>query len=288
MRRPILVILAAAILVGGCTASPGAGSPGAGSPRAGSPGAGSPGAGSPGATTPGGASHAGAGPTAAALDGHTFLSTSVRGYDLVPGSMVRISFQDGQIGVGIGCNQMRGAYSIDGGKIRTGQMATTEMGCEAPLMSQDSWVATFIDGATASLASDTLTLVHDDVTMTLRDRTVADPDRPLKGTRWVLDGIVAGGAASSVPAGVTASMTITNDQLLVEIGCSGGIALVQTTATTLTIGPIAPMQRGCAPDGTAIQKAVWAVLSGQVGYTIEADILTLTSGPAGLTFRAAS
>lgn len=222
------------------------------------------------------------------LDGRTFLSTSVQGHDLVAGSTIRLTFQPGRIGISAGCNQMSGAYDIVDGDLKTGQMATTEMGCDPPRMQQDTWVGAFIDGSTVALAGDTLTLGHGDVTMTLTDRKVADPDRPLEGTRWVLDGIVAGDAVSSVPAGVTAALTISNGQLQVETGCNTGIATVQATATTLAIGPLTLTKKACAQDATSVQQAVTAVLSGRVGYTIEAGVLMLTQGQAGLTLRAAA
>ena len=40
-----------------------------------------------------------------------------------------------------------------------------------------------------ALAGDTLSLHERRLTMTLTDREVIDPDRPLKGTRWVLDDV---------------------------------------------------------------------------------------------------
>ena len=49
---------------------------------------------------------------AASLDGRTFLSTGVQGQTLVPGSTIRLSFKDGQLGISAGCNRMGGAYSI--------------------------------------------------------------------------------------------------------------------------------------------------------------------------------
>lgn len=226
------------------------------------------------------------GPSSATLDGRTFLSTKVQGHDLVPGSRIRMTLKDGRIGISAGCNQMSGTYAIADGHLTTGQMATTEMGCDPARMAQDTWVGSFVDGASITLAGDTLTLAHGDVTMTLLDRVVADPDRPLEGTRWVLDGIVAADAVSSVPAGVTASLTISNGQLQVDTGCNTGIATVQVTATTLAIGPMTLTKKTCAPDATFVQTAVTTVLSGKVAYTIEADVLTLTAGQAGLTLRA--
>ena len=229
-----------------------------------------------------------ASPSPATLEGRTFLSTKVQGHDLVPGSTVRMTFQAGQLGIGAGCNQMSGAYSIVDGRLAMGQMMTTEMGCEPPLMAQDLWVGAFIGGATVTIAGDTLTLKNGDVTMTLTDRVVADPNRPLEVTRWVADGIVSGDAVSSVPAGVAAELTISNGQIQVDTGCNTGAATVEVTDTTLTIGPLTLTKKACPPDATSLQQAVTTVLSGRVAYTIEADVLTLTTGQAGLTLRAAN
>jgi len=229
-----------------------------------------------------------ASPSPASLDGRTFLSTNVQGHDLVPGSTVRMRFQDGQLGISAGCNQMSGKYTIVDGRLTTGQMAMTEMACDEPRMAQDTWVGAFVGGAAVTLAGDTLTLKNGDVTLTLTDREVADPDRPLEGTRWVLDGIVSGDAVSSVPAGVTAALTISNGQMQVATGCNTGNATVEMTDTILTIGPLGLTKKACGPAETSVQQAVTSVLSGKVGYSIEADILTLTTGRAGLTLRAAS
>ena len=227
-------------------------------------------------------------PVPTSLESRTFLSTGVQGHDLVAGTHVRLSFKDGQVGINAGCNSMSGAYQIVDGRLVIGNMAMTEMGCEPPLMAQDQWVGTFIGGATLTLAGDTLTLRNGDITMTLMDRAVADPDRPLEGTRWVVDGIVAGDTVSSVPQGVTAAITIANGRINVETGCNTVGGAVQITDTHLTIGPFALTKKGCAADTMALERAVTAVLSGDVAYTIEADVLTLAADPSDLSLRAAS
>jgi len=273
MKHLTSILLTAVFVLGGCTSAGGGASPRTANP---------------GGTSPGPTSPAAASTSPAALDGRTFLSTKVQGHDLVAGSTIRLTFKDGRIGINAGCNQMSGSSAVVDGHLKIGQMMTTEMGCEPPLMAQDTWVGTFMDGAVVTLAGDTLTLANGGVTMTLVDRVVADPDRPLEGTRWVLDGIVAGDAVSSVPAGVTAGLTIANGQMQVETGCNTGNATVAVTATTLTIGPMALTKKACAPDATAVQNAMTAVLSGQVEYAIDAGVLTLTAGQTGLTLRAAS
>jgi heat shock protein HslJ len=229
-----------------------------------------------------------ASPSPTGLDGRTFISTTVVGHDLVPGSTVRLTFDGDQLGISAGCNHMGGAYAITDGKLTTGQMAMTDMACDEPLMAQDTWVAAFVGGAAVTLSGDTVTLQHAEVTMTLTDREVADPDRPLEGTRWILDGIVTGDAVSSVPVGVTAALTIADGQMQVEAGCNTGSATVASTDTTLTIGPLGLTKKGCEADAMAVERAVTAVLAGEIGYAIEEDVLTLTADGAGLMLRGAS
>lgn len=220
------------------------------------------------------------------LDGRTFLSTQVTGQDLVLGTTIRISFRDGHISVNAGCNSMSGAYSVDGDALYVGQFGMTDMGCAVELMAQDAWVAALLDGATISVDGDTIALTHGDTTVTLLDRKIADPDRELLDTRWVLDGIVSGDAVSSVPVGVTAALTFSDGRVDVEAGCNRGGATAEVGDTTITFGPVALTKMACAPDAMAVEQVVAAVLSGEVAYAIEAGTLTLVAGGAGLMLRA--
>lgn len=259
-RIAISLLLATAALLGACTGG-GSTTPGA----SGDP---------PGAIAPQG------------LDGRTFLSTAIDGRVLVAGSVVRLTFRGDQIGAQAGCNSLGGIYRLDGDRLVVGQMGGTDMGCDAPLMDQDTWLAGFLDGAAIDLDGDTLSLKNGDVTLTLQDREVADPDRPLAGTRWVLDGIVSGDAVSSVPAGVTAALTFSEGRVDVEAGCNRGGGTVEVADATISFGQIALTKMACEGDAMAVEEAMTAVLSGQVGYTIEAGRLTIDAGGAGLMLRA--
>jgi heat shock protein HslJ len=240
-----------------------------------------------GAATPGPDGSSAGSPDRQGLEGRTFLSTAVQGRNLVDGSRVRLSFQGGQIGAHAGCNSMGGPYAIDGGRLVARQLATTEMACEAALMEQDRWLAGLLDGAMITLAGDTLTLAEDGVVVTLVDREVADPDRPLVGTRWVVDGLVSGGAISRVPAGAVAALTFGADRVDVETGCNRGAGPVMVDEATITFGSIALTRMPCVEQAMAVERAVTEVLDGRVGYTIEAGTLTLDAGATGLVLRAA-
>jgi heat shock protein HslJ len=261
--RPLLLLAAVlAVLVAACSAGTGTPEPtvGGGPPAAGDTGG---------------------------LEGRAFLATDAIGRALVPGSLVRISFADGQVGASGGCNSMGGPYAIDGDHLVVRQLAMTEMACEPRLMGQDAWLASLLDGATIRLDGDTLTLSNDGAALTLVDREVADPDRPLVDTRWIVDGLVTGDAVSSVPVGVVAALTFSDGRVEVEAGCNRGGGAVAATDVTLTFGPIALTKMACEGGAMEVERLVSEVLSGRVQYTIEAGTLTLDAGAAGLTLRGA-
>jgi heat shock protein HslJ len=233
-------------------------------------------------------SAAGPNPSPATLDGHTYLSTDLRGAVLVPETQIRLTFADGNLNAHGGCNMMGGTYSIDGDRLTTTQMFMTEMACDEPRQQQDEWLARFLGDVTFTLAGDTLTLTDGTARLTLVDKEIATPDQALEGTRWVLDGLVSGDAVSSVPVGVTASIQIASGHVDVMAGCNTGGSTIEVTADTLTFGPIALTRMACEAGEMQVESAVIAVLSDDVSYTIDADVLTLNAGEVSLVFRASS
>ncbi len=164
--------------------------------------------------------------TADDLNGRAFVSTEVTGHELVDDTQVRISFEDDRLSASAGCNTLSAAYTIDEGSLTLdGQPASTMMGCDDDLMTQDGWLASFLaDGPEAELDGDTLTLTGGDVTMTMLDETVADPAKPLIGTAWTLDTIIDGDTASSVPAAVDPPTLMISDagEATMFAGCNQG------------------------------------------------------------------
>jgi heat shock protein HslJ len=106
------------------------------------------------------------------LDGRTYTSTEVRGHDLVEGSQVTLTFEDGRLSAQAGCNTMSGEATWDDGTLEVaGPMASTMMACEQPLMDQDQWLSSFL-ASSPSLEADgrTLTLGDDSTRMTLAEQ----------------------------------------------------------------------------------------------------------------------
>lgn len=222
------------------------------------------------------------------LDGRTFTSTEVDGYDLVADSEIRLSFDGSRLVVNAGCNTMTGDYAVDetGLLAWTSEAAATMMGCADDLMAQDTWVSgLFTEGVHAELDDGTLRLTRDGLTIEL----VEEADADVVGTKWTLESIITGDSASSLPAGAEpATLEIGDDgAATVFAGCNSGGSSVVVSDDTITFSALALTKMACRDDGAStVEQAVVAVLDGEVEMAVDGPTLTLTKDGQGLTFRA--
>jgi heat shock protein HslJ len=219
------------------------------------------------------------------LAGRTFLSTAIAGRDLAPGSQVRLTFGN-TLGASAGCNSMGGSYSVADGTLHVGRMAITEMACERPLMDQDTWLAGSLDGAAMTFDGTTLTLAKDGVTLTLMDEQAAIPDAPLEGTTWVVDTLIRDQTATSVPAGLSASLVFSDGRVAANTGCNRGNGSASIAADAITFGPMALTRMACPEPAMDLESFVTGVLEGEVAYTVDGDVLHLLGAGGGLDLRA--
>jgi heat shock protein HslJ len=121
------------------------------------------------ATDDSSASASGSAVTVDELEGTTYVSTGVTGYDLAEGSTINLSFEGPRMQVSAGCNIMSAAYDVTDGTLAwTGEPAATMMACSDDLMAQDQWlIELFQGGVTATSDGSTLTLANDEVTIEL-------------------------------------------------------------------------------------------------------------------------
>jgi heat shock protein HslJ len=112
---------------------------------------------------------AGCGSETVDLEGKSFTSTEVRGHDLVEGSTITLTFEDGRVSAQGGCNTINGEATWEGDTLEVAEpMASTMMACDQPLMDQDQWLSTFLTSSPAlEVDGDTLTLGDDATGMTL-------------------------------------------------------------------------------------------------------------------------
>ncbi len=225
---------------------------------------------------------------AVSLDGRAFVSTGLTGHSLVAGTRVTVSFRDGQLGASAGCNSMSGPYTLGADSVLAiARMATTEMGCEAPLMAQDAWLAGFLPGARVALAGSTLTLSKGGATLTMADR--ATTDLPLEGTLWTLDGLISGDTVASVPQGVTATLVFASGRVAVRTGCNTGGGDAVVADGRISFGSLLLTKMACTTPAGEVEGQMVAVLAGAQPFAIDGESLTIgKAGGPGLTLRGAA
>lgn len=217
------------------------------------------------------------------LEGRTFLAESVtengEPRDLVEGTGIRLEFTaDGELRANAGCNHLFTDVDIREGRLDVGLIGGTEMGCDPPRHDQDNWLAAVLERDPEwALDGDRLTLTAGTTEMVLLDRRVADPDRSLEGTRWVVDTIIAGDAASSMFAGTEdlAWLEIDGDRFAASSGCRDVDGSVAVGDDRLLFSAAVQTDPICSPELEEIDGVLVTILSGEVGYEVTANRLRL-------------
>jgi heat shock protein HslJ len=225
------------------------------------------------------------------LEKRTFLSTSLKPQSLLPGTRIWLSFPEkGKIAAQAGCNHLFGDLTIDGDKLVVAQMGSTDMACEQARMDQDDWLTRFLTGKpTWKLDGNELTLSGGGTELKLLDRTVADPDRKLVGPKWTVTSLLDGEGASSMPSGVVAVLTFSEDgKVSGNTGCNILNGQARVAGDKVTFSAIGTTKRMCNDVAGPVETHILAVLQGEVIWRIEGDKLVLAhpSG-AGLELHAA-
>lgn len=223
-------------------------------------------------------------------EGRTFVSVAVAGEQIPGGGPLTLSFADGRLSAYAGCNRGSGPAELSDGHLST-RLATTMMGCPPPFGDADAWMGRFLEARPAwSLSADTLTLTTDAATVTLRDKAVVHPDRPLVGTSWRVDSLVSGQAVMTSVALEQSrpGLTIRADQSVTGwTGCNTFYGRADVLDDTITFGPMNVSGPVCAGEVGEIEQAVRRVLDGPVEAIVDADRLTLSGAKGdGLVLRA--
>ncbi|WP_135453768.1 META domain-containing protein [Mycobacterium sp. DL99] len=226
------------------------------------------------------------------LDGRTFVSERVEGDQIPGGGPLTVGFDGNRISTYAGCNHGSGTADLAEGRITT-QLAMTMMACPPPVGDSDAWVSKFFDAKpTWALSGDSLTLRTDAATVTLRDKKVADPDRPLTGTTWQVTSLVSAQAVTTSVALEQSKPTLTigdDGAVSGSTGCNRitGHATVSGSPAVIDFGPLATTRMACPPEVAEVEQAVLRVLKGTVQTSVDADELKLSGADGnGLVLRA--
>ncbi|TQF73273.1 META domain-containing protein [Rhodococcus spelaei] len=210
----------------------------------------------------------------------TFVSTTVSGTPIPGGGPLTVEFvEPDRISATAGCNRASGTVDLRDGKLTTGTLATTMMACIGDKGEADAWMTSLLEASPAwSLTDDTLTLRSDSTTVTLLDKKVAQPDRPLVGTTWVVDTTIDPNAITTSAAleQSTPTLTIAPDgNVTGSTGCNRFTGTAQVSGDTVTFGPLATTRMACMGEVADVERAVLTVLDGQTTATVDADRLRL-------------
>jgi heat shock protein HslJ len=215
----------------------------------------------------------------------------VGAHTLVPGTQISLGFPEkGKITARAGCNSLFGDVQFEGDKLAVSGMGGTDMGCDKARHDQDQWLSDFLTSKpTWSLKGDELILTAKDGEIRLVDRHVANPDRSIIDTRWVVESTLDKETASSVPAEMKPAeiFILADGTVSGYTGCNRFTGTATTTPGKIKFGNIAATKMACGGVTDAIERSVLAVLDGEVTAKVESDMLTLThpSGK-GLQLRA--
>ncbi|MFZ2528576.1 MAG: META domain-containing protein [Rhodococcus sp. (in: high G+C Gram-positive bacteria)] len=230
----------------------------------------------------------------AALTGRTFVSTDVTGTPIPGGGPLVVEFPEpNRIAATAGCNRATGTVDLTGGIVRTEQLASTMMACPPPQDGADAWLTALFEADPRwTVDGDALTLTGDAVTVSLSDKKVVDPDRPLTGTEWVATTLYTPEATMTSLALETSAPTLTvaeDGSVSGSTGCNRFTGSAQIGDGTLTFAPLATTMMACTdPEVAEIESHILAVLNGETTYAIDASTLRITApnGVDGLGFTA--
>lgn len=219
------------------------------------------------------------------LDERTFLLESSEGFEPVEDTTVRLRFHDGSLSLNAGCNTHSGDYDVRDGILIFQNIASTEIGCEAPLHKQDMQLVAFLmSKPKLRLDDDRLTLTGTEITLVFLDREVADPDRPLAGTLWRVDTFIQGGAASNLPLEREPTLVFGEDgKLEVDTTCNTGGGRYKVDGERIMLSDMSYTDAACGGGSGAADAGMQAVLrDGTVTFQIQAARLTILRGNVGL------
>lgn len=220
----------------------------------------------------------------------SFESESVEGRMLVEGTQVHVSFDGGsKIEVSAGCNAMWGEYRLSGGAlVIDGHLGRTAMPCDDPMTGQDEWLESFLKASPSyAVEAPRLILFDEAVTMVLLDDEVADPDRPLSGRTWVVEGLIDDGIVDAVVANDPGSLAFDDDGALsIATPCATGSGTYAVGDGWLELNEVEIAAGTCPEDeiATMIDARMRELLvDGSFDHEIDAARLTIERREIGLT-----
>jgi heat shock protein HslJ len=196
---------------------------------------------------------------------------------------VDLVFSAGEIAGQSACNRYGGPYEVDGSSISFGDLFSTNMACEQPLMDIESAYLTALGNVDAyEVSAEELVLTGGDVRLAFDAEAAQEPLR-LDGTAWSLEAIGTGVDAVSSPiAGTQVTLELQDDgSASGSGGCNQFNTSFETDGATISFGPVGSTQIACELDVMDQETAVLGALESAATFEIVGDLLTLSDAGGG-------
>lgn len=199
---------------------------------------------------------------------------------------ITIVFDGEQVSGTASCNGYGGSYDLSGSAISFGNLAMTEMACDPPeTMEAEGRYAQGLMAVTTVAIDGDLILTGPDVELIFTALEPV-PDAEVTNTVWVLDGLVANDAVSSV-AGETATLEFfTDGSVLGTTGCRSFAGQYVMAGAEVEVTDLAGDATECDPTLTAQDDHVLTALGDGFTVDVEGNRLIVDSGDLGLTYLA--
>ncbi|MGI5481989.1 META domain-containing protein [Streptomyces lavendofoliae] len=193
------------------------------------------------------------------------------------GAHVRIDSK-GRAKGNFGCNHFDARAAVEGDIVTLSDTGMTAIGCPEPLQGFEDALKSVLTGKLKATLKDgrlTLTTAAGDTV-----RLGEQPPAPLVGTKWTVNSLVSGRAATSLPPGTEGRATLVfgkDDSVRGTLGCNQFSAAVTTDGSTMTFGRVTTTRKLCAGPQMELEQALLRTMKGKVRYVIEHRSLTVTA-----------
>jgi heat shock protein HslJ len=186
------------------------------------------------------------------------------------------------------CNGFWGDFRITSTALEsTGSYMMTEMGCERPLHVQEDWLAKFLmDGPRLSWSGDHLALTGDTATLSLLNKKVADPDRPLVGRQWTSSHYINRGSLSWMSLEAYPTLSFSEEGALsIFDGCNQFEGRFSISGSELVLTQMVPVtEHQCTDEHVLTISAHYekVFVDGTLTYSIDANVVRIERGENGV------
>ena len=185
-----------------------------------------------------------------------------------------LRFESGRMSGYAGCNNFSGSYSVEGGGLRVGPVASTQMACQEPGASVERAFHQALTGTLQySIDGDALTLTSSSGATLRFDR---QPPPRLAGVKWKVTSFNNGRqAVVGVIGDARLEISFDDGKVSGNAGCNTFHGNYTNGDGTVAIGPLATTRRACEEPLMTQEREFLAALASTVKWSIDGNVLDM-------------